>query len=237
MIIFLALVALLTSAITAFLGAGGGLLLLATLAFFLPAAAIVPVHSMVQLASNVSRVAFSLHAVQYHFLLSFFLGGLLGMAVFSLLLRYVSFEYLPLFIGGYILLSQWSTWFNRQVARLESFFILGFIHVGAGTLVGTLGPVHMALVIKRVDNHHQVVATVAAMATISNILKIIAFVLAGVDLWAFWHVMLGMAITAIIGSYLGTKIRHKADTTRFQLAMKVLLSVLAVQMLVRFFWG
>lgn len=209
------------------------MLLMAVLPFCLPVAAVIPVHAVVQLSSNISRVGFSWHDVQYRYLLPFLSGGIFGVACFSLLLHYLSFAYLPLFIGGYILLSQWSSWFNSAVARFESFYILGFIHVGAGVLVGTLGPIHMTLVMKHTDNHHQVVTTVAAMATISHGLKISAFILMGVQLWDYWEVMLGMVIAAIAGSYLGTKFRRKTDTSRFRLAMKILLSVLAVKMLIQ----
>lgn len=237
MIAVLSFLALLTSAITAFVGVGGGMLMMAMLPLFLPIAAVVPVHAVVQLSSNISRAGFAWRDVQYRYLLPFFCGGVLGALSFSVLLHYLSFDYLPLFIGSYILLSQWSSWFNRAVARFESFFILGFIHVGAGTLVGTVGPIQMTLVMKHTKNHHQVVTTVAAMATISHILKITAFMMIGVKVWAYWDVMLLMVLGAIAGSYLGTKLRRKADTSRFKLAMKILLSVLAVQMLVRFLYS
>ena len=52
----LILTAALTSAVTAAMGAGGGVMLLAVMALVMPAAAIIPVHGMVQLGSNANRV-------------------------------------------------------------------------------------------------------------------------------------------------------------------------------------
>lgn len=51
--------ACLTSAMTAALGIGGGVLLLAIMSMLLPAAAIIPLHGLVQLGSNANRAAFT----------------------------------------------------------------------------------------------------------------------------------------------------------------------------------
>ena len=47
----------LTSFITAFIGIGGGAILLAGLSLLIPTAAIIPVHGLVQLGSNANRAA------------------------------------------------------------------------------------------------------------------------------------------------------------------------------------
>ena len=49
----------LTSAITASIGGGGGLLMLAAMATVIPAAAVIPVHGLVQLGSNGGRALLS----------------------------------------------------------------------------------------------------------------------------------------------------------------------------------
>ena len=58
--ILLILIAFGTSTLTAITGIGGGMMLIAIMPGFLPAAAIVPVHGMVQLFSNSSRAFFVL---------------------------------------------------------------------------------------------------------------------------------------------------------------------------------
>lgn len=55
---FLIGVSFLTSAFTAIIGVGGGIALISVMPGLLPAAAIIPVHGAVQLASNASRVFF-----------------------------------------------------------------------------------------------------------------------------------------------------------------------------------
>lgn len=232
----LAIITLCTSTLTGIFGMGGGLLLLGFMPSFLPIAAVIPVHGVTQLISNASRAYFSWSAIHWSVMPAFLLGGALGTAVFALVLQAISLNYLPLFIGGYILLSQWSNVFNRIVERFESFALLGFFQVGLALLTGTIGPVHMVMLNKRYSDRHEIVATAAAMMSIKHGLKVIAFILIGVKLWQYSDVMIGMIIAAIVGSYLGTKLRSKTNNAHFKLALKVILSLLAIKMIIQFFF-
>ncbi|MFL0427197.1 hypothetical protein ACH0AB_03230 [Moraxella sp. 179-F 1C4 NHS] len=71
----LALANLLTSALTAITGVGGGMILIGLMPFFVPAAAIVPVHGVTQLVSNATRLVWSGCLRLYLFLAIF--GGLI----------------------------------------------------------------------------------------------------------------------------------------------------------------
>ena len=71
-------VSALTSAVTASLGIGGGVLLLAIMAIVMPPAAIIPVHGMVQLGSNLSRASMTLRHINLRLILWFAPGALLG---------------------------------------------------------------------------------------------------------------------------------------------------------------
>ena len=52
----LVIISFFTSALTAAVGIGGGVMLLAIMANLMPAAAIIPVHGVVQLGSNLGRL-------------------------------------------------------------------------------------------------------------------------------------------------------------------------------------
>lgn len=232
--LILGLIALCTSTLTGIFGMGGGLLLLGFMPAFLPIAAVIPVHGVTQLVSNTSRAYFSWRAIRWKIMPPFLLGGVIGTVCFALLLKVISLNYLPLFIGGYILLSQWSNLFNRMVERFESFTILGFFQVGLALLTGTIGPVHMVLLNKHYTDRHQIVATAAAMMSIKHGLKVIAFILIGVKLLDFLDVVIAMTIAAVIGSYIGTKLRAKTNNKNFKLILKIILSLLAIKMIVEF---
>lgn len=233
--ITLGFITLLTSTLTGVIGMGGGLLLLGIMPIFLPAAAIIPVHGVTQLASNSSRAWFGRSHINWDVMSPFILGGVFGTACFALVLRVISLDYLPIFIACYILLSQWSNVFNKLVSRIESFTLLGFFQVGLSLLSGTIGPVHMVLLNKRYGDKDEVVATAAALMTVKHGLKVIAFAIVGVKLWQYGDVMLAMIAAAIVGSYIGTKLRGRLDKKRFAMAMKIILSILAVNMLLTVF--
>jgi len=68
---FLVVAAFLSSSLTTVLGLGGGMLLISIMSVFLPPAAIVPVHGVVQFASNASRGAFSAKDIRWDILWPF----------------------------------------------------------------------------------------------------------------------------------------------------------------------
>lgn len=228
----LGLITLMTSTLTGIFGLGGGLLLLGILPAFLPIHAVIPVHGVTQLASNGSRAWFGRKEIRWAILLPYCVGGAVGTACFALVLQVISLDYLPLFIGSYILLSQWSNVFNRAVSRFESFALLGFVQVGLSVLAGTIGPVHMVLLNKRYADKDEVVSTAAALMTIKHTLKVFAFVLIGVKVWQFGDVMVVMIAAAVAGSYLGTRLRGKVKGAHFAQILKIVLSLLAIRMIV-----
>lgn len=233
--LILGLIAFCTSTLTGIFGLGGGLLLLGIMPIFLPATAVVPVHGVVQLASNASRAYFSWRDIQWSVFKPYIVGGIIGTIGFSLLLKQVSLAYLPLFIGGYILLSQWSNIFNQFVSRIENYTLLGFIQVGLSLLSGTIGPVHMVLLNKHYSDKNIIVATSAGLMTIKHALKVLAFIMLGVHLWDYMTIMIVVALAAIMGSYVGTILRGKTSDQRFYLILKILLTILAIRMIITVF--
>ena len=75
---FLIGVSFLTSAFTAIIGVGGGIALISVMPGLLPAAAIIPIHGAVQLASNASRVFFGFRHIDWRIFWPFAGGAVLG---------------------------------------------------------------------------------------------------------------------------------------------------------------
>ncbi len=95
--------ACLTSAMTAALGIGGGVLLLAIMSMLLPAAAIIPLHGLVQLGSNANRAAFTAKHIRWQTLYWFAPGVVLGALLASALLVELPPALLQLSIASFIL--------------------------------------------------------------------------------------------------------------------------------------
>lgn len=73
--LILALVTFLTSTITAVVGIGGGMMLIAIMPLFLPLNALIPVHGLTQISSNLSRAVFGYKDVQYEVIPKFLIGS------------------------------------------------------------------------------------------------------------------------------------------------------------------
>jgi uncharacterized protein len=233
--LFLGIVTFLTSTIAAIVGLGGGMMLIAILPSFLPINALIPVHGLTQMTSNLSRAVFGYKDVQYEVIPKFLLGSFLGIGIFASILNFISLEYVPLFIGVYILFSLWSEKFNEKIKRYESYFLAGFFQTGLSIVVGATGPLTMTLLLKDYKNKDKVVATSAALMSLSHILKVFVFMYFGFVFFDYIGIIIAMVIGAIAGSWVGTKLRNIIDGKKFTIILKVLLTTLAIKVIIGVF--
>ena len=233
--LFLGIVTFLTSTIAAIVGLGGGMMLITILPSLLPINALIPVHGLTQMTSNLSRAVFGYKDVQYEVIPKFLLGSFLGIGIFASILNFISLEYVPLFIGVYILLSLWSEKFNEKIKRYESYFLAGFFQTGLSIVVGATGPLTMTLLLKDYKNKDKVVATSAALMSLSHILKVFVFMYFGFVFFDYIGIIIAMVIGAIVGSWVGTKLRNIIDGKKFTIILKVLLTTLAIKVIVGVF--
>ena len=233
--LFLGIVTFFTSTIAAIVGLGGGMMLITILPSFLPINALIPVHGLTQMTSNLSRAVFGYKDVQYEVIPKFLLGSFLGIGIFASILNFISLEYVPLFIGVYILLSLWSEKFNERIKRYESYFLAGFFQTGLSIIVGATGPLSMTLLLKDYKNKDEVVATSAALMSLSHILKVFVFMYFGFVFFDYIGIIIAMVIGAIAGSWVGTKLRNIIDGKKFTIILKVLLTTLAIKVIVGVF--
>lgn len=233
--LLLGLIAFFTSTIAGVVGLGGGMLLIAVLLSFLPLNAIIPVHGLTQMSSNISRAVFSYKDIQYETIPKFLIGSLLGVGLFASIISLISLDYVPLFIAIYILLSLWSQKFNEKIKKYENYYLVGFLQSGLSVVVGATGPLSMTLLFKDYKNRDKVVATSAALMSISHILKVFVFIYFGFVFFDYLGIIATMIIGAILGSLAGTKLRNKIDGKRFTFLLKILLSALAIKLILSLF--
>ncbi len=234
--IILSTVNLLTSALTAITGFGGGSILIGIMPLFLPVNAIVPIHAATQLSSNVSRAWFGREALRFDYFKAFLIGSALGIVVFGTAVRYFRLDFIPLFIGVYILLTQWSERVNYWLRGLESFYLVGFIQMGLGIFVGTPGPLAIALLNRKYENNHTVVSVGALMMVWIHIAKLVIYVNLGFAFSDYWQLIILMIIMATIGSLLGTKFRQRISMKWLNKILPWLLSIIAIKLIVSVLW-
>lgn len=228
----LGFISFLTSTIAGIVGLGGGLILIGILPSFLPLNAIIPIHGFSQVSSNLSRAYFGRKDIKYSILPKFLLGSFVGVLLFALILNFISLEYLPLFIGLYILLSLWSAKFNDSIKKYESYFIIGFFQTGLSVVVGTTGPLAITKLLKDYNDRNVAVSTSALLMTITHILKVVTFFWFGFMFFEYIWTIVAMVIGAILGSFVGTKYGNKLNAKFLLLFLKVVLTLLAIKAII-----
>jgi uncharacterized protein len=235
LLLLLLIISCLTSLLAALIGFGGGMLLIAILPLFLPAAAIVPVHGLTQLASNSSRAMFSPQDVLWPLVPGFLFGSLLGVLLFGWLWTQLPVRFLPLFIGCYILLSLWHPGFKRLMSRVENVVWIGFLQSGLSLFVGATGPLSTSLLLKHSTDQNKVIVTAALMMSISHLLKVLVFGFIGFAYLEYLWPLVALIMGAVAGSYLGAQLRPSEPNPSYIHWIKLGLSALALQMVVAAF--
>lgn len=221
-----------TSIFTAITGLGGGMILIGIMPFFLPAIAIIPLHAVTQLTGNASRAWFGRKDIVWQPMKSYAIGSICGMVICGVLIQFISLTLIPLFIAIYILLLQWSKHFNQWIRRFESFFIVGLLQTGLGVFVGAPGPLNIAVLNKHYDDNHVVVTTGALMMTVMHGAKLVVYIILGFSFIEYWRLLLWMSIMSILGSWVGTKLRHKISPIWLKKILPYLLTILAVKLMI-----
>lgn len=232
----LVVVSFFSSALTAVLGIGGGVLLIALMPGLLPAAAIVPVHGVVQLASNVSRAWFAREHIAWKPVGPFALGAVLGAAVGSRFVVALPERWLPFLLGAFILVVTWVPWI-RTVDWPGRFFTIGAVQTFVSLFVGAAGPLVSPLLLKEGYEHHRVVATHGTMMSLLHAMKTATFVVLGFGFGEWWPLLAGMIVAVTAGSWAGNRLRHRLPQEKLKLAFEVLLTALAVRLLLRSLLG
>jgi uncharacterized membrane protein YfcA len=228
----LGLISFFTSAIAGVIGFGGGMLLIAVLPLFLNPSLIIPIHGITQLASNSSRMIFSIKDVQWTLLPRFLVGSLIGIMLFGFLLSNISTEYVPVGIGVYIILNLWSIRFAKFIKKYENYYLIGLLQTGLGLIVGATGPLSLAVLTKELKSKDEIIATSSMFMTISHLAKIPVFMAIGVSLFGHFNLLMYMILGSILGSFIGTRVRLASNNEKLILIIKILLSVMALRMLV-----
>lgn len=222
----------LTSAITASLGIGGGVLLLAIMAIALPPSAIVPVHGMVQLGSNAGRAAMTLRHINLRLIAWFAPGVLLGAWFGSLFLIDLPLSLIQLCIAGFILLLCW----GPPIPRIATGPIGTLVAAGATTFislfVGATGPLVAAFVKQQQQGERfSTVATFAAAMCLQHAPKAVVYGAAGFVFADWLGLILLMIGAGVLGTWAGLHmLRHLTDR-RFTLIFNGLLTILALRLI------
>jgi uncharacterized membrane protein YfcA len=221
-----------TAALTAAFGLGGGVIMLALLVNFIPISAVIPIHGVVQVSSNISRALLLRRFIVWDIVGYYFVGALLGASLGGYFVVSLPKAFLLSVLGVFILYVVWGPSIKSIKANRLT-YLLGGIGVTFSTMfIGATGPLAMALLPREQLKARQLSATHGSVMIVQHGLKVIVFSAIGFQFkqWAIF--LLLMLITGFIGSYTGRSILQRLPEAYFKQAITIILTLLAVKMLV-----
>ncbi len=231
--LFLILASFFTSFLTAAVGIGGGLLMLALMAYFLPPLALIPVHGVIQLGSNFSRVLIQRDFIDWQVSSAFSAGSLMGVVIGAYFIIQLEPSILKLLLACFILVMAW--------IRLPSIKTTGKPMVAMGGVVttfitmfaGATGPLVAVFLKEMYQDRRQLVATHAAAMTAQHGFKVLAFGFAGFVFSDWLLLVIAMLVTGFLGTRAGTLVLNRLPEQAFRTLFKVSLTLVALDLLRR----
>lgn len=222
-----------TSMLTGALGLGGGVLMLAVLAFVLPAAMVVPVHGVVQIGSNLGRAALMRAHVDRGLIVPFALGSVIGVALAAPFVIVLPGPFLRTLLALFILWSCWSPKLKPARIPASLFAVVGVASSFATMFLGATGPFVAAFVSPERLGRHGTVATHAACMTLQHGFKVGAFTAIGFPFAVWLPLLAAMIGLGFLGTVIGKRMLDRLPEASFARGFKLVLTVLAVLLLVR----
>ena len=220
-----------TSALTAAVGIGGGLLLLTVMVSFLPPIIVLPVHGVIQLGSNGGRLAIMRQHVDWRIWGFFAIGSILGVILAGQVFINLSLEILRALLGLFVLYAVWTPKLRPSNIGLKGYTLVGIGTTFITMFVGATGPLVSSFLSPEKLGRERVVATLAACMTAQHGLKGIAFGVLGFYFQPWIPVIVIMIATGFLGTLLGRRILKKLPERLFSRLFRIVLTLLAGRLL------
>lgn len=223
-----------TSWLTAGLGIGGGVLLLAVMSLLVPAPALIALHGVVQIGSNIGRSVLMRAHIDHQLLLPFGIGALLGALVGGQLFVQLPTAWLDLALGVFILYATWGHWptLHRGALWLSS-TVISFLSM----FVGATGPLVAAAMKSQIRDRQAHVATFSACMSLQHGLKVAMFGFLGFQFGPWLALLTAMVLAGLVGTWLGERWLARRSDQQFHRWLSWLLTAMALHLLWRAWSG
>lgn len=226
-----------TAIVSAVLGMAGGIMLLAVLFLFLDPAIAIPIHAVVQLTSNSSRVIIHRREIRRDMLIPFSLLLLPAGALTVPLVQHAPADALRLAVGAFVIIATWrKQWlllgFDAERLPVGPRFALVGAGAGAiGPIIGATGPFIAPFFLGVGLSRFEIIGTKAACQAAGHMAKLILFGFAGFAFAEYGIAILTMAACVIAGTTFGTRLLTRLDDARFTQLYKVTLTLVAFRLI------
>lgn len=229
--LLLLLASVMGSMISASLGAGGGLLLLVIMAGWMPAAAIIPVHGLVQLGSNVGRAALTWRYIDWKVIAAFAPGVLIGASLGAWLLVDLPAQVWQLTIALFVLFLCWGPKLPKTAISGPGIVVASAVTSFISLFVGASGPLVAAFIKQIHSNRFNTIATFSTAMALQHAPKAIVFGMAGFMLSDWLAFVVAMIGCGFAGTWLGLHLLKNVSDQRFSRILNLVLTALALRLL------
>jgi uncharacterized membrane protein YfcA len=229
--------ALLTSILSAVVGMAGGITLLAVMLLFLPPLVVIPLHGLIQLASNSSRALIQrehLHwGVIWRYGVLLLPMGFVGLAVAQRLPP----DGLKALIGVFVLIATWRpTWLmlGRHPETADPnrrFLLLGGVVGVVNIAVGATGPLIAPFFLNLGFSRFALIGTKAACQSLGHLAKTAVFGIAGFAFADYVPLLSLMILLVIAGTWIGSRILEYVDERLFVRLYMTVLTLIALRLI------
>ncbi len=225
---FLLATSFMGSLITVAFGIGGGALLLAVMAVTMPPLALIPIHGVVQLGSNLGRAIMFVRYTFWPALPWFVVGSLIGVGIGGNIAMNIPPWVVQMGVGFFIV---WSV-LSRPPRWLREWPLLtGLISSFLTMFFGATG-MFVANYSKLLNlARHNHVATHATLMTVQHLLKTFAFGVLGFAFAPWLPFIAAMVVVGLIGTFAGRVVLTRMTDARFHRALDIVLLLIAMRLI------
>lgn len=226
-----------TSALTASFGLGGGLALLAIMSALLPPLAVIPVHGVAQLGSNMSRFMLQWRAVDWPIVLWFTLGAAIGAFAGGRLYVALPEALLKAGVGAFVLFAVWGPKPKGFAPGAKTFLFTGAASSFLTMFFGATGPIVASMLSVAKLEKLRTVATHAACMVTQHGLKTLAFGFLGFAFADWALLILAIVAAGFFGAWSGTALLKAMPEARFRQGFHAILTFFGVYLIAAALWS
>lgn len=220
-----------TAALTARMGIGGGLVLLAVMSGLLPPMAVIPVHGIAQMGANFSRSVLQFKSINWPIIGWFSAGALVGIALAGQVVIALPDWAIRSGVGTFILFTVWGPKPGAFFIGKQSFLLTGGVSSFLTMFFGATGPFVASMLAATSLNRMQISASHATCMVVQHGFKIITFGFLGFAFAQWVPLLAAIILSGSVGTAVGTSMLKKASEHNFKTGINVVLTLIAVYLL------
>jgi len=237
--LLLAAAALVTATLSGFLGMAGGVTLVGLMTLIVAPPLVIPLHGVVQLASNFTRTLAFLRHVYWRILAYYAVPMAVGVLLASMVWSGGKMEWFKPLIGAYLVVFLVLRRLKPKLRNppMWNYAVLGLVTGFLAIFVGATGPFIAPFFLRDDFDKEQVIATKAVCQAWAHLLKLPAFLALGFDYAPHVGLLAIMIACVVAGTLLGKALLSRVSREGFGVAFEGVLGVLAAYLIGAYLWG